>query len=170
MLLLASHVLEAQPARGRVNLPGFRETVVLDTLAVEFELEAPPPQAFTAAVAAFASMKIPLEVRDSLGGLVGNLRLTMMRRLDDEPLSRFLNCGTTMTGPSADSYRVYSALLAIVDPLPRNRTRLRIAFAAGARDFFGPSTEPVSCGSSGILEARMANRVKALLSAAGSAK
>jgi hypothetical protein len=162
-VMLAMNAAVAQPARGRVNLPGFRETIVLDTLAVAFELEAPPGRAFVATVAALEAIKIPLEVKDSVGGLVGNLRLTIMRRLAGEPMSRLLNCGSTMTGPSADSYRIHSALLAIIDPLPENRTRLRVAFAAGARDISGNSTEPVSCGSSGVFELRLADRIKALL-------
>jgi hypothetical protein len=167
LVLLTTHAaasaIAAQPVRGRVTLPGFRETIILDTLAVSFEVNAPPSRTYAATVAILEGMKVPLEVRDSLGGLVGNLRLTMMRRLAGEPLSRFFNCGNTMTGPSADMYRVHSALLAILDPLPDNKTRLRIAFAAGARDVSGPSTEPVTCGSSGIFEVRLADRIKALL-------
>lgn len=167
-ILIAAHSAVAQPVRGRVNLPGFREPIILDTLAVEFEIDASPVRTFVATVVVLEGMKIPLEVRDSLGGLVGNLRLTIMRRLAGDPLSRFLNCGSTMTGASADSYRISSALLAILDPLPANRTRLRIAFAAGARDMSGPSTEPVSCGSSGLFEHKVADRVKQLLRSATS--
>ena len=164
LVLLAVNEAAAQPVRGRVTLPGFRETIILDTLAVTFDIDAPTSRTFVATVVALEGMKVPLEVRDSLGGLVGNLRLTMMRRLAGEPLSRFFNCGNTMTGPSADTYRIHSALLAILDPLPSNRTRLRVAFAAGARDVSGPSTEPVTCGSSGIFELRLAERIKALVS------
>lgn len=68
-----------------------------------------------------------------------------------------------MTGPNADSYRVSAALLTILDPLPGNKTRLRVAFAAGAREVIGTSNDPVMCGSSGIFEARLVERIKTLI-------
>jgi hypothetical protein len=160
-LLLAGRRLEAQ--RGRVNLPGFPNTIVLDTLAVSAQVDAPMGRLYHATVVVLENMKIPIEVNDSAGGLVGNLRLTVMRRLAGEPLSRFLNCGTSMTGPNADGYRVSAALLTILDPLPGNKTRLRVAFAAGARDIIGTSNDPVMCGSSGVFESRLIERITRLI-------
>lgn len=80
-ILLASARLDAQPVRGRVNLPGFANTIILDTLAVSAEIDAPMGRLYAATVAVLENMKIPMEVNDSAGGLVGNLRLTVMRRL-----------------------------------------------------------------------------------------
>jgi hypothetical protein len=155
-------VAAAQPPRARVRLPGYSAVIALDSLAVFTDLPAPPAEVFPVAAAALElELKIELKTRDSTAGLVGNLELVKMRSLGGSPLSRYLSCGSGMTGPNADSYRIYLAIMAFVDPLPDNKTRLGVALAAGAQDVQGNAKLPVPCGSSGALEARVRRAVAA---------
>ncbi|MGH7712834.1 MAG: hypothetical protein ACREOG_16205, partial [Gemmatimonadaceae bacterium] len=115
----------AQPFRARVRLPGYPTVIALDTLAVRIELPASRGEVFQVTAAAFeVELKIDTKVRDSTAGLVGNMELVKMRTLGRAPLSRYVSCGSGMTGPNADSYRIHLAIMAFVDSLAPQRTRL----------------------------------------------
>lgn len=152
----------AQNPRARVRLPGYSQIIVLDTLAARVEVPAPAAEVFTVTAAALEhELQIELATRDSANGVVGNLSLTKMRRLGKSPLSRYLSCGSGMTGPNADAYRIYLAVVALIDPLPNNRSRLGVAVAAGAQDVQGNSKLPIACGSTGALETQIRRVVAA---------
>jgi hypothetical protein len=153
-----SAVAEAQSGRVRVSLPGHPDILLLDTLVVVRELEAPETRAYRAVVRAFEEMGIRPDTRDSTGGIVGALRLTRTGRLSGAPLSRYLNCGDGMTGANADTYRVRMAAVALLERVAESRTRVAVALAAGAEDMTG-SGRRVPCTSTRRLEARLLERV-----------
>jgi hypothetical protein len=155
-LLIASVVsatrAEAQRGRMRVALPAFGAQVVLDTIGEVRDLGASPGRVFTAATWVLQNYKIPIDVSDSAGGLVGAAKLVRSRNVAGSALSRYLECGSTLTGPRADSHRIQMPLLLFVDPGPNGGTKLRIALVASATDRSGSSNTPVMCGSTGALE------------------
>ena len=77
-------------------------------------------------------------------------------------MSTWLNCGSGMTGPNADNYRITIALMIIVDPAANNTTRMRIGMVGSGANIVGNSTEPVACGTTGRLEERIAQLIKNL--------
>jgi hypothetical protein len=151
--------------RAIVSLPGIHGVIHMDTLGQADVVDAPAYRVYHAAVLAFEGMKIPLQVRDSARGLVGNLELVQTRRVAGTNLSTFLSCGSTITGLRADSYRLTMPLLVMLDPLAQNRTQVRVALIASARDMQGSSTEPVPCNSTGVLERRIRTSIDQHLAA-----
>jgi hypothetical protein len=159
-------VLPAQYARARVWLPGYQTQLALDTLTPPTALDAPYGKVYTAAIAAFNELKIPLDTRDSIRGLVGNLSLKKTGSLAGEQMSRWMNCGVGMTGPNADNWRIYIAVAALLDRVAEtNKTAIRVALAASAQDMQGNAKDPVTCGSSGGIEARILESVQKRISA-----
>jgi hypothetical protein len=122
-------------------------------MTVRLEIPASRGEVFTVAAAALEQeFKIELRMRDSLAGVVGNLEIVKMRTLGRSPMSRYVSCGSGMTGPNADSYRIYLAIAALVDSIGPGKTMLGVALAAAAQDLQGSSKAPLMCGSTGALE------------------
>jgi hypothetical protein len=170
LLILALAVnaggLSAQFARARVWPPGFPAQVALDTMVAPQELDAPYGKVFAAVVAAFDDMKIPLDTRDSASGMVGNLTLKRSGNLAGAQMSRWLNCGSGITGPNADNWRTYVSVVALLDRVTTtNRTQIRVAMIAGAQDMQGASKEAVTCSSTGGIESQLLVRIKGKVSA-----
>jgi hypothetical protein len=165
-LLLSAAALPAQYARARVWPPGFTAQLALDTMVAPQQLDAPYGKVFAAVVAAFDEMKIPLDTRDSAHGMVGNLTLKRSGNLAGSQMSRWLNCGSGITGPNADNWRTYVAVAALLDRVATtNKTQIRVAMVAGAQDMQGASKEAVPCSSTGGIESQLMDRVKQKISA-----
>jgi hypothetical protein len=159
--VIAATTLHAQTAfRARVGLRGFRDPIALDTLAADHQVNAPTGKTFSAAASVLKTLGLPVELRDSVGGLIGNTEFTKSRTLVGQQMSTWLNCGSSMTGPNADNDRITIALVIIIDPAPNNTTRMRIGLVGSGSNIAGNSTEPVACGSTGRLEEKMAQMIK----------
>ncbi len=146
---------EAQRQRLRVALPAFGAQVVMDTLGEVREVAAPPGKVFAAAKIVLQNLKIPIDVADSSGGMLGAAKLTRSRNVAGSALSRYFECGSNMTGPRADSHRIQMPLLLLMDAGPDGTTKLRIALVGSAQDHSGVSNTPVMCGSTGALEGQI---------------
>jgi hypothetical protein len=165
-LVVTAGSVNGQNLRARVWLPGFTTQTALDTMSVPEELDASYGKAYTAVIAAFDELKIQLDTRDSARGLVGNLSLVRRSSLAGSQMSRWLNCGTGITGPNADNWRIYIAVAALLDRVSTtNKTQVRVAMLAGAQDMQGNSKDPVVCASSGGIETKVLELVKKRISA-----
>ena len=161
-MLTTATTLLGQPYRARVWLPAYNNVVALDTIAVRSEFAAPRLEAFQVTAAVMETeLKLELKVRDSTAGIVGNMEMVKMRSLGRTQLSRYVSCGMGMTGPNADSYRVFLALIAFVDTVPDKGVRLGVSLAAAAQDLQGSSKQPVKCSSTGALELQIRKSVAA---------
>ena len=141
--------------RLRTALPGYPDPIALDTVANYTEMKAPPGVVFTAAVEALKALDIPIAVRDSSHGTVGNLGWTKMRQLGGKTMSTSFNCGSGMTGPNADAYRLTIAAVVMIEALPNGNSRVGIALVGSAQDVQGAAKDPVACGTNGFTEARI---------------
>jgi hypothetical protein len=146
--------------RARVTLPAFETTIVMDTLAVPYDVAAPVTDVFRSTVTVFRNLQIPIEVQDSARRLVGHLKMRRSGSLAGAHLSQYFNCGMGMTGPNADFYRLYIALLVLLDPKGADSTKMGIALIATGQDMQGSSKGPVKCGSLGSLEAKLARLIR----------
>lgn len=166
-VLLASLLVVApapgQASRVRLTIMGHNAPVIVDSAASFFTIAASRGATFHAAAQAMLELKIAVNSRDSLRGMVGMANIAHNRLFARSPISRFLNCGSGMTGANADNWRVYITVFAFVDAVDSTSTTLRVAAIGGARDVAGTSTAPVACGSTGAFEAMFADRVKARL-------
>ena len=154
-LLGAARPLAAQYARARVWPPGFTAQLALDTINAPIQLDAPYEKVYAATVAAFDDLKIPLDTRDSARGLVGNLALKKSGSMAGSQLSRWFNCGNGMTGPNADTFRIYLSVAALLDHVSATSSRIRISMAGGAQDMQGSAKDAVPCASTGGIESRL---------------
>jgi hypothetical protein len=161
LLLTVAAAADAQTAfRSRVGLRGYRDPIAMDTLASEYTVNAPTGKTFAAAAQVFKTLGLNATVRDSVGGLIGNEEFNRTRTLVGSQMSTWLNCGSGMTGPNADNYRITIALMIIIDPAVNNTTKMRIGMVGSGANIVGNSTEPVACGTTGRLEERIAQMIK----------
>lgn len=159
-LLLASQTLEAQQRRVRIGIIGHPGPVAVDSLATTVTINGTTGATYRALAQIFAELKIPVDAQDSTRGVIGVTSLARMRTFGNARISRYLNCGSGMTGLNADNWRVYVTALAFVEKGDSATTTLRLAMVGGAQDVAGSSTEPVACGTTGVFESLVAERVK----------
>lgn len=155
--------LAAQPAtRAAARLPSFRNTILLDTVAImnRSEHEAPPAVVWPLLAEAVKSVDPELATSGGVAaGWLGTVYLVANRRLGDQPISRWLECGTGMTGRHADTHRISLAFAVFVDALPDQRTRLGWALVASATERGGQNNNPLSCETTGALELEIRKRL-----------
>ncbi len=160
LLLVRVPNVQAQNWRVRIGVPGSAAPVAIDSLASVYEVSASRGATFAAVAKVLAELKVPIDTRDSSRGTVGVLQVATMRTFAGSPISRFLSCGSGMTGPNADNWRVYITALAFVDAKDSATTVLRVAMIGGAQDVQGSAKDPVACGSTGAFENVLFDRVR----------
>lgn len=158
LFLVASSVGAQRPAA--VRLPGHASSMSLDSGAVDVTLPASAGAVFFAARQVFFELQIPTPMADSARGYLINGRFTKFRSLAGSPLSTYLNCGSGMTGPNADAFRVTMAIAAFFDATGPNTSRLRLTVLAGAESTEGVSKSAVACASTGVLEERVLRTIR----------
>lgn len=149
----------AQPPRA-VRLPGYLAPMPLDSGIVNATVPGSPGAVFWAARQVFFELGIPTPMSDSARGYLVNARMVKMRSLAGSPLSTYLNCGSGMTGPNADAFRVTMAVAAFVDSAGPGLARLRLTLLAGAESTEGVAKSAVACASSGVLEERILRAIR----------
>jgi len=111
---------------------------------------------------ALRDVGLPLPVMDAAirTALVENH--TVMRTLGTERLSRFLDCGSDITGYVADTHRIRLTVRSWLEPEGRN-TRLHTRVEATATSVEGRPGR-ITCSSRGELEYRIAQALRARVS------
>lgn len=127
----------------------YRTTVLANAKA---PIAAPPARAFQALKAVYDELGIPPGTHDPATGRYGNTDFYKSRRLGNEALSTYLNCGESFTGPVANNYRIYMSLLSVIRSDGKGASELETAFTAQAQNMEGSSGDRISCGSTGRLE------------------
>jgi hypothetical protein len=155
-ICLAAPSLVAQQSRAMIGLPGFRDKFPIEDVTVPFTLDAPLAKSYAAVKAAFADLKVPLDMDDSVGGLVGRQLSKAQNMFAGYRMSRIFDCGISPAMvPNADSYRLTISFLALLDPQDASHTRLRVGFVAGAVPVTGSRADGLQCGSTGVIEAKL---------------
>lgn len=158
-----------------VSLPSQR-TVAVDDQQVyrtsvpansKTPVPAAPSRTFEAVKAVYEQLGIPQGTNDPATGRFGNTDFWKQRRLANEALSSFINCGESFTGPVANNYRIYISLLSMVRPDGKGGSELETAFSAQAQNIEGSSGDRISCGSTGRLEERIRRDVLLKVGAPG---
>jgi hypothetical protein len=111
----------------------------------------------------YESLGIPVTERDATGHTFGARSLKARRRLGEAPLSRFLDCGSTQGGPSADTYEVLLTVMTQVTPgAAADSPTVTVTVDGMGRPVF-VSADYVHCGSTGVLEKRIFDALSAQL-------
>jgi hypothetical protein len=139
----------------RVELPGYAAYVSLDTVGVATRVPGGRNLAFARLREAYRALHVPTELDDSVGGMLGTLRVTRSLSFAGVSLSRSLECGEGPTGPLADNARVQFALVSFIEPAGADSTLLRTALVGSAMPMDGALSGPVRCTSTGYVEASL---------------
>ena len=135
--------------------------VMLDSLALWERVSAPRATAFDAAVRVIRHhLKLEVEHADTVSKVVYNKRVIGVRRLAGQANSRWLRCGTGLTGQYADRWRVTLAYAVFVEQVSADTSRVGVALFATAKNPEGVSTSAVACASTGALERELISKVR----------
>ena len=124
-----------------------------DANAADSTIEASPDVVFSALAAAYQELGIDVKFLNSTTREVGNKRFPKMYDLGGVRLSKYVGCGSTETGPVADSYRVTMSIVSQVTPSGTG-SRVSTQLTAYAEDL-GSSKGTLSCLTLGALEQRI---------------
>lgn len=155
LALLAVPPLAAQRTRTVVVVPGQLTEVVTDTMGTPYDVPFPASRVWPAVLAAYGELKIPAEVKDSGLGRVESNVFHRRGDLGGKQMSTYLSCGDGITGPYADTYRVYMVAMTTVTPKDAENSTIRTIFLAGAVNVTEGARQPMACESTGRLEIRL---------------
>jgi len=169
----ASCASSGSPPESTIAMPSERVVavdnhgVLRTTVAPNAKVPIPgaPARAFEALRAVYEELEIPIGTMDAAKGHIGNTDFWKTRTLGKVPLSTYLHCGESVTGPAADNYRVYISLVSVIRSDGMGGSELETALAATARNMEGTAGTRVACGSTGRLEDRIRTSVLLKLSA-----
>jgi hypothetical protein len=154
-LMFAAIPAAAQRSRVVVVVPGQLTRVVTDTMGTPYPVPFPRAQAYQALLAVFAELKLPTDGRDSAAAQVDTKLFYRQGSVAGKQISSYLSCGDGMTGPNADTYRVYMNITATLAPAPDDKAILKTILLAGAVNVTEGSRQPMPCESTGRLEVRI---------------
>jgi hypothetical protein len=152
-----------QGYRAIARFRAFSTPIVLDTLGILYDFEAPVGSVFEAAERAAQELKLRVAFREPTSGMLGNLKWVRSASIAGEQASRFLDCGGGVTGPIADRDRLTLAWGVLLEPHGLSRTRGRLALVGEALDMSGHAADPAACFTTGVLEKRLAELVTRFL-------
>ena len=124
-----------------------------DASTADSTIEATPDVVFSAVAAAYQDLGIEVRFLNSTARQIGNKRFSKMYDLAGVHLSKYVGCGSTETGPVADTYRVTMSIVSQVTPSGTG-SRVSTQLTAYAEDL-GSSKGTLSCLTLGALEQRI---------------
>jgi hypothetical protein len=110
----------------------------------------------------FDALKVPVNSLDPQKRLIGNDGFKIRRQLGSTSLSRYLDCGATQIGPSADTYDVQLTVIAQLQSETTGATKVTTTINASARPI-AFAQEYAPCSSKGTLEAKFNDLLLAAL-------
>lgn len=121
-------------------------------------LEFGASQVWAVVPTAYKVLPIPVDAVDSARRFISGSAVAQ-RQFLRRPVSMFVDCGSTIVGPSADSYNVRLRIQSQVDSLTASTSSLRTWVEATGASSGGT----VRCASSGELERLVGEQVRELL-------
>ena len=129
-------------------------------------IEVPPARALSVIKSVYDELEIPAATVDAASGTITAPRFFKTRKLGNANLSMYFNCGNSLSGNIADTYRIYIMLVSVVRPDGKGGTELETAVTGDAADMGGAASGRIPCGSTGRLEERIQNGVRQKVGAA----
>lgn len=121
--------------------------------------KASPDELFRVTLLAFSDVGVDPTIIDAQHKRIGNPGFIRTRTLGAVALSRYLECGTNMSGVKADNDRITLAVEANIEEDGTRDSAMRILVSATAKSMMGSSTAAVDCASTGKLEQALRNAV-----------
>lgn len=151
---------------GHMNLRATREiSVTVDTL------DFAPEGVWAALPAVYDSLGVPINLVNSEARALGAVQSRLRGRLGSEGISRYVRCGTTITGDVADQYDIYLTTVSQVSPVSGDSeaavlsTHVRALAQRG-----GIGDQGVECATRGRLERVIRNSLLLAVAKGGSSR
>ena len=119
-------------------------------------------RAWPAVRSAYDSLSLPVATSDPATHTLATAILRLRRRLGETSLSKYINCGNTQGGQSADSYEIQLSVQTVLQAADAGTTRVLSTVTAEGRPIT-LSGEYTRCTSTGNLERAVAAIVAARL-------
>ena len=124
-------------------------------------IAAPPATVWVAAKKVYATLGIPVTVDNPAAHQLGNANFYASRRLANQPMTQFVDCGSGMTGQKAATYRIYMSLLTTIESDGGSGTRVNTTFVPMGQDVTEGSTDRIACASKGSFEKLVLDQITA---------
>ena len=147
----------------RVNLPGYPDPVLLDSMRTETEVTGTPERVYAGALKAYFDLGVPTGTTDNKFGIIGSEKFERMHQLAGAPMSRSFSCGESANGPNADSFRLTIVVVVWVKPGKSDGSLLATAVAASGTDVGGSYRIQRPCASTGRIEQKILEAVQAYI-------
>lgn len=156
----SSPTLGSGPATQTIRTAGSSTGLAISptTSIVTKTIPLPVDQVWRALPGVYASLGIPLTTVDQKTHTIGNEGLKLRQELGSVPLSMYIDCGTTQTGPNADSYDVLLIVLTQLTPGDPRSTKMTTTFDASAKPA-ALAQDYSHCSTRGVLESRLVDSV-----------
>lgn len=125
-------------------------------------IQAPIEKIWLALPAVFDSLAIPRTTFDPASHTIGNVGMQIRRQLGKVRLSRYIDCGSPQSRPSADFYDVNLSVVTQLQPEATGDTRISTTVDAMAKPV-AFSGEYVRCASTGDIESKIRSLLDAEL-------
>ncbi len=124
----------------------------------------PPEVVWQAVRLAYADIGVPITLDNPASQQLGNPDFYRSRTFAGRRMPELLSCGNSLTGPNAASFRIFMSLLTTVKADGKGGSTVGVLLSASARDVAGgTSSDRLPCGSSGVLELLMLEKISAHL-------
>ncbi|MFN8571007.1 MAG: hypothetical protein U0132_03050 [Gemmatimonadaceae bacterium] len=148
----------------RAGIAAVSQPVLMDTLARPFKIMGERVAILGALVAAYDSLGIPMDFKDSKVGIVVAERFQVRSELKKVPLSKYLDCGQGFNGVNANVYRLTLVVASWITPQAGDPSEIQVAVAGSGQDMAGSNAQSVLCTSKGVLEEVLVNIARRRLS------
>lgn len=129
-------------------------------------INVPPARALAVIKSVYDELGIPSATVDVAKGTISAPRFDKTRTLGKANLSTYFDCGNSLNGNIADTYRIYITIVSMVRSDGKGGSNLETALTGEAADMAGAASGRSACGSTGRLEERIQIRVREKASAA----
>jgi len=129
-------------------------------------IEAPPARVLAVIKSVYDELGIPSAEVDAASGKIATPTFNTTRKLGAANLSTYFNCGDSLNGNIANTYRMYVSVASIARSDGKGGTQLETAVSGAAADMAGASSGRIPCGTTGQLEERIQRGVSQKVGAA----
>jgi hypothetical protein len=141
----------------------WRQTTADESSA--FTVTAPADAVWVALTNSYTALGIAPTISDRASGTYGNAGFAMPRVLADHRIDEYFDCGQGLSGPRVSGGRVTATAVSTIAPADGGTMRVQTRITGVLRSNDGASNDPITCSSTGRLEATLRAGVEQRLAA-----
>lgn len=170
LLVLATTACASSGAKPESDLARPTERVIVsdaqgpirssDAANARATINVPPARALAVIKSVYEDLGIPSATVNAATGTISAPRFDKTRTLGKANLSQYFDCGNSLNGTIADTYRLYITIVSVVRSDGKGGSDLETALTGEAANMGGASSGRTACGSTGRLEQRIQTGVR----------